>query len=283
MIHGGSADPVFVKKISLKVWRLRDEIETVVKERFSDPNNIPPLKDLIREYQETGTILGDSAADEAGVKDASELDDFGEDEMAKAIAAAEAGEDNEEEEAEADDAAQSQDAIDALMESGGEIEESVEETVEIPEVEKKLEIAPEEFEGKMLLKQRRPRMSDDKTHSGRAILSEIYMNEMYFFSNEQFLEGQSIVIDFLVPRRFLMNAVVRYCRSYNMKSRIISKNKHPFRVCVQFSYLKPGERTILRNFVESIEPEVEEIAVPEKKEASDDGGGDDFDIFDDLE
>ncbi|MEE3078645.1 MAG: hypothetical protein VX341_04850, partial [Bdellovibrionota bacterium] len=118
-------------------------------------------------------------------------------------------------------------------------------------------------------------------YSGRAILSEIYMNEMYFFSNEQFLEGQSIVIDFLVPRRFLMNAVVRYCRTYNMKSRIISKNKHPYRVCVQFSYLKPGERTILRNFVESIEPAIEEIAVPEKKE--EESGGDDFDIFDDLE
>ena len=282
MIHGGSTDPVFVKKIALRIWRLRDEIEAVVKDRFSDPNNIPSLTDLIKEYQETGDIVGDSEGEE-GVKDASELDDFGEDEMAKALAAAEAGEDEdsgeeaEQEAGEAEGGEQSQDDIDALLESGGEIPETSTEQEVI-----KSEVEPAVENGKTLLKQRRPRIPESSMYSGRAILSEIYMNEMYFFSNEQFLEGQSIVIDFLVPRRFLMNAVVRYCRTYNMKSRIISKNKHPYRVCVQFSYLKPGERTILRNFVESIEPAVEEITVPEKKE-EESGDGDDFDIFDDLE
>ena len=112
-------------------------------------------------------------------------------------------------------------------------------------------------------------------------LAEIYMNEMFFFSNQSFLEGQSIVVDFLVPKRFLMNAVVTYCRPYNMKSRIISKNNHPYRIGIQFSFLKPGERTILRQFVSSIEPDVEEATQEVPKQ--DDGGTDDFDIFDDLE
>ncbi len=282
MIHGASTDPVLVKKISLKIWTLRDEIEAVINARYKDPSNRPPLEDLIKEYKETGDIAGKDGNEE-GLKDVSQLDDFGEDEMAKAIAEAEAEEaakEEEEEEApaeEAGDDTQSQDDIDALIASGGEL--PAEE--EIPK-EVTTEVDPEQKDGKTLVKQRRPIIPEEKMFSGRAILSEIYMNEMFLFSNQSFLEGQSIVIDFLVPKRFLMNAVVTYCRPFNMKSRIISKNRHPFRVGIRFSYLKPGERTILRNFVQSIEPDVEEV-VQTAATGGDEGGGDDFDIFDDLD
>ncbi len=276
MIHGASTDPVMVKKISLRIWTLRDEIEAVINERFKDPTNRPPIEDLIKEYKESGTIAGE----EGGLKDVAELNDFGEDEMAKAIAEAEAAGQESEEDEPASEEAQSQDDIDALIASGGELPSNDNNADAKEDVKSELE--PEQVSGKTLVKQRRPTISQDKLYSGRAILSEIYMNEMFLFSNKSFLEGQSIVIDFLVPKRFLMNAVVTYCRPFNMKSRIISKNRHPYRVGIKFSYLKPGERTILRNFVQSIEPDVEEVAqVAQKSEEA--GGGDDFDIFDDLD
>ena len=349
MIYGNSGDPVFIKKISLKVWTLRDELESVIRQRVANGEKVPNLKDLLLEYKSNGipdlpqapseevkdaADLDDFGEDEmaaaiaeaaGGVKDASELDDFGEDEMAAAIAAAAAGEDPDAELAEEEDAtdeaqgqdaidalmegggeaqdqdaidalmegggeAQDQDAIDALMEGGGEAQSQDDidslfgggEDVKVEEEERPMLTEPEEIDGRTILKQRLPKIPDDKIHIGRAILSEIYMDHMYFFCSENFLEGQSIVLEFLVPRKFIMNAQVVFCRKYNLKSRVISKNRLPYRVGIKFTYLKDGERTILRNFVQSIEPDVEVVQAPAKS-GGDGGGGDDFDIFDELE
>ncbi len=281
MIHGNSTDPVLIKKISLRVWTLRDEVEAVIKSRYKDVENPPSLDDLLVEYKTTGSF-GDTDGDDAsGVKDASELDDSGEDEMAMAIA-----------QAEAEEAAKAagEEAPDAEGETSEGEETSEDATIAEGEAEEgdseakvlKLVTSPEEVDGKTIVKQRLPEIPDDKVASGRAILSEIYMDQMYFFSQKEYLVGQSIVLEFLVPKKFLMNANVVFCRTYNMKSRIISKNNLPFRVGIKFSYLKEGERTILRNFVQSIEPDVEIVKVEEKK-SEDSGGGDEFDIFDDLD
>jgi len=263
MIHGNSTDPVLIKKISLKVWTLRDEVEAVIKERYKDSENPPSIDDLLLEYKTKGTIDGEEAeSDGEDVKDASELDDFGEDEMAKAMAGGD------------EEAPDGEEASGEEENTEGESENKV----------LKLVTTPEEVDGKVVIKQRLPEVPDDKTAAGRAILSEIYMDQMYFFSSEEYLVGQSIVLEFLVPKKFIMNADVVFCRTYNMKSRIISKNRLPFRVGIKFTYLKEGERTILRNFVQSIEPTVEVVQVEEKKADAGGGGGDDeFDIFDDLD
>lgn len=260
VIHGNSTDPVLIKKISLRVWTLRDEVEAVIKSRYKDAENPPSLEDLTQEYKSKGDF-GDSTEGEDGVKDASELDDFGEDEMAKAMA--EAG------------------AEDSAEESESSEDSDAEATEEGENKVMTLVTSPEEVDGKVIVKQRLPEIPADKMASGRAILSEIYMDQMYFFSSQEYLVGQSIVLEFMVPKKFIMNADVVFCRTYNMKSRIISKNRLPFRVGIKFTYLKEGERTVLRNFVQSIEPTIEVVQVEEKK--SDDGGGDEFDIFDDLD
>lgn len=261
VIHGNSTDPVLIKKISLRVWTLRDEVEAVITSRYKDAENPPSIDDLTQEYKSKGSFDSNEGGEE-GVKDASELDDFGEDEMAKAMAetAPEEGESSE----------------DTAEEGSAEGDQA-----EGEEKVLKLITTPEELDGKVIVKQRLPEIPDDKMASGRAILSEIYMDQMYFFSSHEYLVGQSIVLEFLVPKKFIMNADVVFCRTYNMKSRIISKNRLPYRVGIKFTYLKDGERTVLRNFVQSIEPTVEAAPVEEKK--SDDGGGDEFDIFDDLD
>ncbi|MFG1499437.1 hypothetical protein ABMA70_04450 [Halobacteriovorax sp. XZX-3] len=135
-----------------------------------------------------------------------------------------------------------------------------------------------------IIKQFIPDLPPEKVYVGNILLSELYMDGMYFFCERQFTQGQSIVVDIQIPNRIILNGVVVFSRSYNMKSRIISQTSMPFRTGIKFTFLKEGERTLLRNFIKSIEPEVREepAAVAASKESSS-GGDDDFDLFDDLE
>jgi hypothetical protein len=106
------------------------------------------------------------------------------------------------------------------------------------------------------------------------------MEKMFFFGNKGFTEGQSIVIQFCVPKMFLINADILYCRPYNMQSRIISKNNYSYRVLVKFTFLKEGERALLRQFIQSIEPDLSKI--DKKKKSSDSKDESDFSELDNL-
>ncbi len=253
MIHGSSNDPVLIKKIALKIWRLRDELEAVIEERIKnlEPGlERPALDDLYVEYKTQGHV-GESTAQEMTLKDAAELDDSGEAEML------------------------------AAMQGSSEDEEAPKEESKRPDL--KIITSPEIMDdGNVVIRQRSPLLSDDKVFTGRTILAEINMNEMYFFASENFLVGQSVVLEFLIPKKFIVNADIIYCRTFNLKSRVISKNKMPFRVGVKFTFLKEGERTLLRQFVESIEPDV---PAPVEKAASSNQDGDEdlFDSLDDME
>ena len=199
MIYRNSSDPILVKKIGLKIWRLRDEIEAVIEEKFKESNSISDeeMQEIFKEYQ---------------VNQNPKL------QLVK----------EEEEETETE----------ATEESSENTENSEEDTKE---------------DAKETILQRRPNLIESKLINGKAVLAEVFMDKMYFFSNQPFIEGQSIVLDFLVPKRFIVNADVSYCRMYNLKSRIIGGNKLPYRVCVEFTFLRPGEKTLLRQFIESIE------------------------------
>ncbi len=271
MIHGNSRDPVLIKKISLNLWLLKDEVQSVLKDKLDksegDSSKIP-LKDLKSEYAGSTNDDTDSPA-EVGIVDASELD-TGEDEMAKAIAEAEAEEaakadsGDSEEPAEVEDTS-ADDMAAAMLEGQGTEAEVV-------------EIKPENI-GYI---QRRPSVPVDKMYKGRTILSEVDIKNMYFFCNKSFMEGQSVVVEFLIPKRFVLNAEILYCRQYNLKSRIISENKLPYRVVIKWSFLKEGEKTLLRRFLQSVEPDVPEEVAPVQV-AGGGGGGDDDDDFDELD
>lgn len=262
MIHGSSPDPVLIKKIALKVWLLRDEIEAVINERIKnlkEGEEAPSIEDLIQEYRSQGHFQGQE--EETGLRAVEDLPEEDDGEAAM-LAAMQASEDDEEE------------------------EESEQEQVE---EESNSEIQATETQAlkqgdNYLIRQRSPALSEDKVYHAKTILSEVNMSEIYFFSTKEFLSGQSIVIEFLIPKRFIVNANILFCRSFNMKSRIISEKRMPFRIGANFSFLKDGERTLLRNFVESIEPDIPEAPAQEAQPSAQEEDEDDlFDSLDDME
>ncbi|MCK5883460.1 MAG: hypothetical protein KAG61_07210 [Bacteriovoracaceae bacterium] len=247
MIHGNSSDPVYLKKIALNIWTLRDEIEMVAAQKIErDGVAKPDAIELIqKEYTLKSVAPSEEESEDAGeISEEGELDDS-EDAMAAALAEAEEGESTE---GPAEDSAAS-------------------------------EVAEEPL-NKNQINVIRPKLPQDKTVVGRTMLAEIYMDKMYFFSDHNFLDGQSIVIEFQIPKNFIVNAQVIYCRNYNLKSRIIKTNKLLFRACVEFSFLKKGERTLLRDFLQSVEPKIEKSQKKAKKKADED---DDDDIFSELD
>lgn len=108
------------------------------------------------------------------------------------------------------------------------------------------------------------RLPDDKVSQATTIMSEIYIDEIYFFSDSPFIEGQSIVINFCIPQNFIMNADVTFCQPYSSSNRVIGRGKLPFRICARFSFLRKGEKTLLRKFLETVEPEIPSLKEADK-------------------
>ncbi len=132
-----------------------------------------------------------------------------------------------------------------------------------------------------IIQQRLPVLTTEKIINGTAVLAELGMEHLYLFTNKQFIAGQSIVIEFLVPKKFVLNAEILFSREYNMKSRIISDSKLPYRTGVKFTFLKKGERTLLRNFILSVEPVIPKTTKNSAKSAK--KNNDSFDELDDFE
>ena len=278
LIHGNSNDPVLIKKIYLKLWSLRQEIEAVLRLKTQEKGE--PLtneeKELIKnEYLNNGktpqlTVIegGASASNE-------EAGESSGDDLEAEMAAAMGGDETAAEENKEDDTAQSGDDLEAEMAAamgGGEESAAEQETPQ-----------EDNTNGPKLVIQRDSTQLDPKNvFKGMTFLSEISMDEMYFFSSQSFLVGQSIVIELQVPQKFVLNADIIYCRAFNHKSRIISENKLPYRIVAKFTFLKEGERTLLRQFVQSIEPEIPVEPVIKPKAQADDGG-DEFDDLDGLD
>lgn len=247
MIYHNSTDPVLIKKIPLRVWTLRDELEAVILARIASgeysKENRPSIDDLIAEYRERKPIV--KATDDKSLK----LIEGGAEEASEEAGEEESSEENAEE------------AIEAAS-------DDKEEKVETKSTE---------------VIQRRPILAEDRVSSGTLILSEIEMDHMYFFTNKQFTVGQSIVVEFMIPKRFSVNVDVAYCRAFNLKSRIISNQNFRYRVAAKFTFLKEGERTLLRQFIQSIEPEVQKQLPPKVTQGKQEGGDDDFGDLDDLD
>ncbi len=249
MIHRQSNDPVLVKKISLKIWSLRDEVESRIRERLAqgtDPNTAADpaesakyLQDIVTEYTPTPALDAPPPTEDG--KPALNLIKGGADEKP--------GEENKEAAAP---------EVELAVAPEAEAEAAPVDTA-APSAETTTSPSTEQAPEPILIRQKRPLLEASQLCHGRTLLGEIYMDKMMFFAGKRFCEGQSIVIEFLIPKRFIVNADVLYCRHYSMKSRIISGQKLPYRVNVQFTFLKPGERTLLREFLESIEPDLTTI------------------------
>jgi hypothetical protein len=228
MIYRQSNDPVFLKKINIDVWLLRDQLEHIILSRLQENPEENNFDDIISEFSPKP-------------KPNLTLLKFEEDE-------------------------QSSQTSNSNNESD----------LENPTSDDSNKISKETPQKREVITQRLPTLTHDKICRGKTFLSEIYMDQILFFSDRQFVEGQSIVIQFNVPEKFILNAEVIYSQSYSLKNRIISKSNLPFRVSAQFTFLKEGERTLLRNFLENIswkndmkglkEPDSSDNSTPEIKE-----------------
>ncbi len=230
MIYHNSTDPVLIKKIPLRIWTLRDELEAVIQSRLESgeytPETIPSLDDLIEEYRAKEAPTPLKTEQSANLK---------------------------------------------LVEEAAEQSEDQEEESDNPSA------VPVE------IVQRRPKIDPDRLYGGTLVLAELEMDHLYFFTNKQFTVGQSIVVEFMVPKRFSMNVDVVYCRAFNMKSRIISNQNYRYRIAARFTFLKEGERTLLRQFIKSVEPTVTKTDVAKNQATKTNGGDEEFSELDDLD
>lgn len=249
MIYNKSSHPIEVKKISIRLWSLRDEIEAAVGRRMKECEaaGVPLfIEDIKRFYNmnmqapltEQGKVLQlhkDASSD--GLN--SLMETLGAEDKAQAST------DNTEAPKTFNDA---EDII-------------AEQTLQGLENKKPNPILDRPYQ--------RQAPDLDKISYGFSLLSDINMETLLSFTKERFLQGQSVVVEFLIPQTFILTADVTYCHHYALRSRIISSTKPDYRVQCRFTYSMPGERDNLRKFLKSVEPVVLDKKKPEK-EAKDD-------------
>ena len=89
MIHNSSSDPVLIKKISLKIWSLRDEIESRIQEKLDAGEMVPEvLEEKIMELRGEYTPKAVIPDNVLPLKSSEDLPADDDDEMAKAMAGA---------------------------------------------------------------------------------------------------------------------------------------------------------------------------------------------------
>lgn len=229
MIYNKSGHPIEVKKISIRLWSLRDEIEAALGRRMKEceaagiPLFIDDIKkfyNLLQEEETPSNVLSLKKADaEDGM--ASLMESIGDEVKA--------------------------DEVKAEENKLGEAEEIIaEQTLQGLETKKPNPILERPYQ--------RQAPDLDKVSYGFILLSDINMEHMMSFTKDKFLQGQSVVVEFLIPQNFMMSADVTYCHNYAMRSRIISSTKPDFRLQCKFLFSMKGERDALRNFLKSIEP-----------------------------
>ena len=250
MIYNKSGHPIEVKKISIRLWSLRDEIEAAIDRRMKECEaaGIPLYIEDIKNFYKLNVSEPDNVlplnAKEDGVT--SLMEELGE----------EAKQDGAEEvSAEASPSATLDEAEEIIAEQ----------TMQGLENKKPNPILERPYQ--------RQAPDLDKVSYGFVLLSDITMEHMLTFTKERFLQGQSVTVEFLIPQSFMMTADVTYCHHYARTSRIISSNKPDYRLQCKFAYGIPGERDTLRNFLKSIEPNLPPEKKKAKKETEDDSLG----------
>ncbi len=237
MIFKKSNDPVEIKRIAVRVWGLRDEIEAALHRRIKECEalQIPLYVDDIKAFYS----LNQNAPLVENVV-----------QLAPPPAATE------------EEAAPSEAPAEPPLE-----------TAQPDNIEKADNILKEQA---VLEKQKTPQEllrpferqapDVDKISYGFSLLSDINMQTTLIFSKEKFVTGQSVVVEFLIPNAFTQSAKIVKCLHYAMKSRIISETKPDYRLQCTFSFDQSGERNNLRNFLKSVEPT---IVTPKKAAKAD--------------
>jgi hypothetical protein len=253
MIYNKSGHPVEVKKISIRLWSLRDEIEAAIGRRMKEceaagiPLYIDDIKQFYNLNYNSQTTDTESNVHELRPKS----DEGGMTELMESLGEEKSSEEGEES---------------SEKNTLNEAEEIIaEQTLQGLETKNKNPILERPYQ--------RQAPDLDKISYGFALLSDINMDHFLSFTKDMFLQGQSVVVEFLIPQNFMMTAEVNYCHHFAMRSRIISSTKSDYRLQCKFSYAIPGERENLRNFLKSVEPNVPDTKKKGKKGSEDDSLG----------
>lgn len=265
MIHNKSSHPVEVKKISIRLWALRDEIEAAIERRMKEceASGIPLyIEDIKKFYNINSTETPNNVipikAEEAPISEQKPEEKTEE----KTEESTESGP-KPEEPAEKVEAAATEPTPQEENKTLGEAEEIIaEQTLQGLDTKKPNPILDRPYQ--------RQAPDLDKISYGFVLLSDINMETMLSFTKDRFTQGQSVIVEFLIPKTFTMTANISYCHFYAMRSRIISSTRPDYRVQCKFAFSVAGERDNLRNFLKSIEPNLGGDKKKAKKETEGD-------------
>lgn len=257
-IFNKSHHPVEIKKISIRIWSLRDEIEAAIERRMKECEaaGIPLYIDDIKKFYKMR--VDSPLNEESNVVELKDKKAEPEEEMNDLMETL-----GDEVKAEASEKAESSE------ETPKEASNTLNEAEEILAEQKLKGIEAENPNPFLERPFTRQPPNLDKVSYGFSLLSDMNMESILSFAKDGFLHGQSVVIEFLIPQTFIVSAEVTYCSHYSLRSRIISTTKPDYRVQCKFTFAMPKERENLRNFLKSIEPNIQEKKKA-KKEADDD-------------
>lgn len=263
MIYNKSGHPIEVKKISIRLWTLRDEIEAAIGRRMKECEaaGIPLFIDDIKRFynlnlqtslNEQSNVLQLHAKTDEAESMANLMESISE----EAAPAPEVP--TEHIDGEAAPTAESKTFNQAEQIMAEQNMQGLETKKPNPILERPYQRQPPDL---------------DKISYGFTLLSDINMESILSFNKDKFLQGQSVVVEFLIPQTFMMTATVTYCHFYALRSRIISSTKPDYRLQCRFSFAILGERETLRNFLKSIEPTLPHGQKKMKKDTEDDSLG----------
>jgi hypothetical protein len=265
MIYNKSGHPIEVKKISVRLWTLRDEIEAAIGRRMKECEaaGIPLFIDDIKRFYNLN--LQSSLNDQSNVlqlhnktDDAESMANLMESLNEEEVATPEPEIPTAHIDGEAAPAPDSQTFNQAEELIAEQSKQGLETKKPSPILERPYQRQPPDL---------------DKISYGFTLLSDINMESILSFNKDKFLQGQSVVVEFLIPQTFMMTATVTYCHFYALRSRIISSTKPDYRLQCRFSFSILGERETLRSFLKSIEPTLPHGQKKMKKDNEDDSLG----------
>ncbi len=265
-VIGKSNHPVQIKRIKVLVWTLRDEIEKAIELKVKEEEK--PIGEInIDEIKDFYNLKKHPVFDQEEKKEKPAEENKDEDQEKK----------EEQEDSSESDSEAAEENTDEESEDSAETSEDSE-SEEEPAFKERFK-SLDEGTKRFVYSPKRVRPNQELIAKGFALMSDMSMDEILLFLNKPFTYGQSIIVEFLIPNSFCLSADVTYSSNFAMRSRIISEDKPEYRVKADWTFLMKGERTTLRNFLASIEPEMP-VETPKKAAASD--ADDDDDDFSDL-
>jgi len=267
-IFNKSTHPVNVKRIAVRVWALRDEIEAAIDRRIKECEAAGTALyiDDIKQYYGMRTDQPLSEQPQLQLIDGEAAPAKNMDQMMEALASEAPAVATEEatpietppiDTASAEATPIEAAATDAPVETAQKADEII--ATQSPEAAAEAPKAPH-----LQRPYTRTAPNSDKVSYGFALLADVNMEWMLAFSKKGFIQGQSIVVEFLIPRPFMLSAEIMICNNVAMRSRIISESKPDFRLQCRLTYALQGERTRHREFLTSVEPELTKKLAPAK-------------------